>query len=356
MRRRSLVLLVVNLLISIVVAVAIVSLLQSRQQPTEPQQIVITVPILVTATLDPVQATQTPFIITATSLPGTNVVALPTGLIELTAQPRLGDGSPIPSPNFDPTLLAGNSDLSGTLTSLPSNCIPYTLQSGDTPSSIGAEYGVDFSDILAVNGLSEADAQFLQIGQILTIPLEGCELAAEALIASQTATGLPTQTPTITPGGPTATLTPSNTPRPTRTATLSPSETAAPSTNTPLPTGTATRTSVPSPTLPPTAINAQVVIVGITGTSALDSESIEIRNNGSTAALQGWTLRTSAGDIYTFPNKLLFSQASVTVNTRTGTDTPIALFWNRAQPTFSSGTTVTLSDNAGEAQSVYTVP
>lgn len=376
MQRRSAVFLVVNLIISVLVAVGIIAFVQSRQAPDAPQQVVITVPILVTATIDTAQRTQTPFIITATNLPGTNVVALPTGLVELTALPRLPDGSPVAINTIDPAILEANPSVGGTVTALPANCIPYTLQSGDSPYGIALQYGADYAEILAVNGLTEDDATFLQIGQVLIVPLEGCDLAAQALIATQTATGLPTLTPsitpslTITPGGPTqtpipsSTFTPSNTPVPSNTSPPPPTGTDAP-TNTPPPTRTPsplpsattqpTRTNTPAPTLPPTAANAQVVIVNVVGAGNLPGEGVEIRNNGSTTDLNGWTLRLSTGETYTFPAGNVFSGGSVTVNTRAGQDTPIARFWNQTRALLSPGVTVTLLNREGQAQSAFTV-
>ncbi len=52
----------------------------------------------------------------------------------------------------------------------PEGPIEYTLVEGDTISGIADFFGVSFLDILAVNGLTEEDALFLQPGDVLVIP------------------------------------------------------------------------------------------------------------------------------------------------------------------------------------------
>src|SRR4051794_28480120 len=79
MRRRSLItFIVLNILITAVVIYAVTRLLNSNTPPPSSNQIVITVPILVTSTTDP-NAGPTIKIVTATPQPGT--VILPTGIL-----------------------------------------------------------------------------------------------------------------------------------------------------------------------------------------------------------------------------------------------------------------------------------
>ena len=174
------------------------------------------------------------------------------------------------------------------------------------------------------------------------MPLEGCELTATTLGATQTATFQPTETET-----------PTESPF---TDTPEPSETAEP-TNTPTRTRTPTATHTPTVTIPPTAENAQVEITRVTSVGQVNAEGVEIRNNGPVINLSGWRLIDSSGEEYTFPNeRRLFQGGLLTVYSRVGEDTAIALFWDRTDAVWQSGETVTLLDNNGRAQSVFEIP
>jgi LysM repeat protein len=323
MRRRSLIAFVIlNVLISLGVAYGVISVMngQSRQQSS---QIVITVPILVTATRDPNAAPQIK-IITATPLPGTpaSIGALPTGLLDVTVQ----NGSPVPTLNA--TDLSINPGLQGTATALPQNCIIHVIQSGDSPFAVAEQYGVSGFDVMKVNGLNDETAALLQIGDSLIIPLPGCPLLTQDV-------------PTAT--SPSAAVADAGNPESTA------EETGAETTAEP--------TARATLTLPPTATNAQVEIVEVVGAGDVTKEGVVIRNNGKTVDFNGWTLSDSNNNVYTFAQRLMFSGGSVTVFTRTGQETPVALFWNKSDALFGSpGAVLTLKDAKGQVQSTYRVP
>ncbi|HLU11227.1 MAG TPA: lamin tail domain-containing protein [Oceanobacillus sp.] len=338
MRRRSLILFViVNVFVSLGVVLIVLSVLRPSNQGTTQQPMVVTVPLIITSTPDPNIG---PTIIVVTATPRASEVFLPP---DIETEIALQETS-VPIPTLDATVLEQSVELRETTTALPGNCVPYVLQEGDTPFAIALEYGVDFEEFMAVNALTDESASFLQIGQVLIVPLEGCELTAAALSATETATLLPSQTFT-----PTGTLR-SPTPTPTETEPITP-------TLTPSPTPTPSPTNTPTATIPPTAANAQVEIVQIRDTGNVTAEGVEIRNNGPVVDLSGWTLRDGEGNVYTFPNqRRLFQGGLLTVYTRVGEDTAIALFWDRTEPVWSPGETVTLIDNQGRAQSVYQIP
>lgn len=326
MRRRSLVTFVVlNVLISLGVALAVISALGPQNQGGS-QQVVITVPILMTATQDP-NATRDVIIITATPMPGTQqAVGLPTGLFDG------GNLSGSPVATLDPNLLASNLSLQGTATALPQNCVPYVIKAGDTPFGIAFEYGADFQAMMEVNGLDDARASSLQIGDTLIIPLEGCPLtAADAPVADDedAAEDAADETGESDDAG---------------------ASTAANQTSTPAATPRATVT------IPPTAENAQVAIRNVRGTGDISAEAVEIQNNGATVDLQNWTLTDTDGNEYTFAQQRLFSGGSITLNTRNGQNTPVVLFWGLNTPVWESGDVVTLRDSRGEVQSTFRVP
>ncbi len=345
-RRSSLMFILVNILVSLGVVLIAISLLNSnRPQETSQSPVVITVPVVITTTPNP-NAGPTLVVITATLPAG--VVQLPTNIINEIEQQTSGTLSALPT--LDQTQMAqGTSSplLASASTALPQNCIPITLESGDTPAGLSVEYDVSVFDILAVNGLSEEDAAFLQIGQTLIIPLEGCPLTALAIAGTETGTFEPSATLSPTPSN-TSQFT--ETPEPTNTATNLPTETSEP-------TDTYTLSPTPTSTLPPTAANAQVAIVRIINPGNITAENVEIRNNGPVVDLSGWSLRDNDGNNFVFPDqRRLFQGGTLTVFTRVGDDTPIALYWDREQAAFTSGESITLTDREGRAQSVFTVP
>jgi LysM repeat protein len=324
MRRRSLIIFVLlNVLVTVGVVFGVTSMMNNQTTPTSGgQQVVITVPILVTATTDP-NATPMIRIVTATPLPGQ--VILPTNMLDT---PAAAGTTPIAS-TFDAQALSGNIPLQGTATSLPQNCILHSVQSGDTPYGIAQQYGVaDFNRIMEVNGLTDDTAALLQIGDTLIVPLEGCPLTAADVAAEVVPTS---EEPTVEG--------------------QASGDATAESTAELAPTARATLT------LPPTAASAQVEIVEVIGAGDITAEGVSIRNIGNTINLKDWTLTSGNGTTYTFDERFLFSNALVSVFSRVGEDTAIALFWNRSEAVFNPESDVlTLTDNKGVVQSTYRLP
>ncbi len=321
MRRPApLLFIIINVIVTLVVALAVVSVFSSQNPQQAPVQ-VITVEVRITTTPDPNSESRV-VIITATPQPGTQAVAaLPTGILDT---PAAGESLPV---TFDAAALSGDTPLQGTATALPANCILHVIQSGDTPFGLAEVYGADGFAIMELNGLDDQRASSLQIGDVLIVPLEGCPL---------TAADLPTATPEAGEtvegaGGGEVT-----------------EEVTAES--------TAEATARPTLTLPPTAANAQVEIVEAVGVGDITAEGISIRNVGNSINLNGWTLKDAEGNTYTFGERLVFSNASITLFTRVGQDTPILLFWNRNAAVLAAGDVLTLSDRNGVVQSTYRVP
>lgn len=326
MRRRSLITFVVlNVLISLGVAFAVISAL-SPQNGGGSQQVVITVPVLVTATPDP-NATPRVVIITATPLPGQQQsAALPTGLFETP------EGTEGVFATFDLTVLSDNTDLQATATALPAGCILHTVAEGDTPFGIAEQYGADGFSLMEVNQLDDFAAANLQIGQVLIVPLEGCALTAADLTpegeAEAAALAVDEETPEVTA-------------EPTEEATDEP---------------TPTPTVRPTLTLPPTAENAQVIIVDVVNAGDVTAEHLVIQNTGNTVDMNGWTLSDSEENTYEFANMIVFSGASITLNTRAGANTPIVLFWGQDDAVWQPGDVATLRDENGQVQSIFRIP
>ncbi len=317
MRRRSLITFVVlNVLISLGVIALAINLFGLRAGGQGAPQ-VITVEVRVTSTPGP---TLTPFVITATPGPGTpETVQLPNGLI-LTPDLTLN-----PVSTIDPALINSSVALQGTATALPANCVLHTVADGDTPFGIAEQYSVDGFALMQVNGLTEETAGALQIGDTLIVPLPGCSLV----------TASPTPLPPTAEGA-------------TEETTASVSGLAA---NT-----TEEGTARPTLTLPPTATNARVSVLQVIKPGDVTAEGVEIENTGDTVDIAGWTLSDADGNSFTFPQQLLFSNARVTVYTRTGKNTPIAFFWGKDAPIWQADDVVTLKDKNGSVQSTFRVP
>jgi LysM repeat protein len=322
-RRGSVIFIILNMIVTGIVAFVVVNIFSGQNPQSSPIQVV-TVEVRITTTPD---ANSTPrvVIVTATPLPGTpNSVNLPTDLLQT------------PGPNTTPLstidagavglALEGDTTLQGTATALPENCILHVLASGDTPFGIAEQYGADGFAVMEINGLTDETASLLQIGDVLIVPLEGCPL---------TAADVATEVPTAEEGDPLS-------------ADATEESTAE---------STAEATIRPTVTLPPTAASAQVQIVQVVSPGDITAEGISIRNNGELIDLNGWTLTDSNGNTYTFSERLLFSNGAITLFTRTGQDTAIVAFWNRNSPIFTDPDNVlTLTNAAGVVQSTYRVP
>lgn len=317
MSRRVLVgFVIVNVIVSLVVALGVIRYDQSRR-PDEPsagptQIVILTATAIPGLDMQPAEYQST---IDALQLTSTELARLATLERIVTATPA-GDEDQVPTitavATIDPNMLPPvPTDLPPGLpspTAQGDGCVRYAVESGDTIIAIAQEFGVFPGDILTVNGMTEEDAGALQIGDLLIIPVEGC---------------VSLLTPTVPPE-------PTSTPFPlTRAA--------------------------PTVTLPPTTINAQVVIAAVEGVGNVNSEAVEIRNLGEVVNMQGWTLTNEAGDVFLFPELRMQSDRRLIVFSRQGPNTPAALYWGRETAAWGDGETVTLADSTGQVQDTFTI-
>lgn len=184
-------------------------------------------------------------------------------------------------------------------------CIYHVVESGDIIITIAQQYGVYPGDILLANGLESDD--LLQIGDVLTIPVEGC-----AALNTPTVTSLPTNTPFQL-----------------------------------------TR-EVVTVTLPPTAVNAQISITSVLNPSDVNNEAVELRNQGSALNLQGWTL-SNGTNTYRFPEFRMQQGSRVRIFTRQGPNTPAALYWGRDVAAWAEGDILTLANDTGQVLATFTI-
>lgn len=213
---------------------------------------------------------------------------------------------------FAPALpTAGNNNPSEIATVTPDPDAPpvYVVQAGDTLGKIATEFDVPLEDIMAANGLTNANV--INAGQSLIIPVGGLTP--------------PTEIP--------------------------PAATAVPPTQAILPTVTAEFVQG----------NVNVVIASVVNPGSLPAEAVFIRNTGSQAvALQGWTLSDQEGHVYTFDQVTLFGggedlSTGISVHTETGQDNSTDLYWGLEQAIWQVGDTVMLRNAAGILQADYVI-
>ncbi len=260
---------------------------------------IVTVEIIITATPDP---SRQQISLTATSLPGQ--VELPA---DLTIAADAGPNATIDPARLNAVGLGGSApNAQRDETVLPTSCIFHSVVSGDTVSGLAQQYGVNYFLMLDVNNLTEATAAYLQIGDTLLVPLEGCTAESQS------------------------TATPS-----------SPSGSAA----------GASDDAAPTMTLASPAETAQIEIIEVEGIGDITAEGVRLRNIGGDAInLTAWILTAADGSSFSFPEFVLFSNAEITLYTRSGADTGDALFWGKDQPVWQDGDVLTLTDSAGQVQ------
>lgn len=320
---------ILNIIVSLSVAVIVISYDQSRRAKLEPTEAPTQIQIMsLTATplpgsenlrIDQCIATMDSLALTVTAMAQATpivqvVTATPEGQVAVDVPP----GATLPT--IDPALLpeiptdlppgAEPADTAGAGAGPPpadDGCLRHTVESGDVLITIAQQYGVFPGDIALANGLTAES--ILHIGDVLIIPTEGCAL-------------LNTPTP-----APTATNTPFSLPTPTE-----------------------------NPDLPPTAVDAQVAIAQVLNPGDVNGEAVELRNQGDAINLQGWTLSTGDEDaVYVFPEFRMQPGSLIRVYTRQGPNTPAALFWGRDAAAWEAGTTLTLTDADDQVQATFTI-
>jgi LysM repeat protein len=216
---------------------------------------------------------------------------------------------------YETTPLEDGLPITGTLPAIPTiEMLTYQVKEGDTLGALAVQFNISVADLLMVNNLDDPDS--IYIGQIIYIPT--------APLPKATSTSIP---PTIVA---------SATTRPSATATHKPAFT---------------------PTQTPTGQEPQMVIYTVIGAGVLVNEHVVLMHTGDgELSLAGWRLEDGKGNAYTFPQLTLYKGGSINLNTRSGEDTVLDLFWGLNVPIWDSGKTVNLYDSQNELRAVYSVP
>ncbi|HML24483.1 MAG TPA: lamin tail domain-containing protein [Aggregatilinea sp.] len=317
-----------NVIVSLAVAFVLISYDRSRRPEVEPLEgptqviIVSETPVPGSANIKPDQyvatisaqqltiaalSQATPIVATAQPSPDVGEQEISGTPILATIDPALLPPIPTDGPAGEVPVDAPLDATGETEAAADDGCLRYTVQAGDVIGSIADEYGVFPGDLMSVNGIGVDD--FIQIGQVLVIPNEGCTLMYT-----------PTPVPTAT--------------------------------NTPFP----LQMRAATVTLGPTAAQADVEISAVLGVGDVNNEAVELHNDsGSAINLEGWTLSSDGVAVFEFPEFRMRQDSRVRIFTRQGTDTPAALYWGRDDAAWAVGETLTLSDAEGSVQATFEI-
>ena len=175
----------------------------------------------------------------------------------------------------------------------------YQVQAGDTLGTIAEAYGVPVEQIMQINGLSDPNA--LGSGEVLLIP-------------------------------------------------VTPDPASLPPTETPIP-------PEPSPTPLPFGDALRIDITTIVGAGSLADERVVIELfSDLELPLEGWQLEDNDGQVFRFPQFVLFQGGAVNIYTKSGTDTVLDLHWGLGETVWESGETAILRDPEGNIRASFTVP
>jgi LysM repeat protein len=232
------------------------------------------------------------------------------------------------------------------VTNTPLQSVTYEVAAGDTLSSVAGKFSVSVYDLMVANGLS--DENFIQIGQVLIIPLGGVPTTTPTFTpeAVPTDTPLPFDPPTPIPTGETLPQEPA--------ATVGPSPTPSPTIPVTPTSATAEATVVPADVTPEAEVD--VAIQEVLGAGDLVQETVIILNQGAGTSMNNWKLSGSSLGNFVFPDIFLFSGGSIRVHTVVGQNTPSDLYLGQGEPAWPSGTQISLINNTGDEVSSLRVP
>jgi LysM repeat protein len=192
--------------------------------------------------------------------------------------------------------------------------LSYQVKEGDTLGALAVEFNISITDIMMANDLSDPDS--ITVGQILFIPTAPLPKATSTTL-STTIVASPTQTSSAT----------------------------------------ATHEAVASATPTEAGQEPQVIIETVIGAGVLDSERVQLLRTGvGELSLAGWRLEDGTGNVYLFPDLTLYTGGTINLNTRSGQDTVMDLYWGLAAPIWQSGKVAMLYDADNVLRASYSIP
>lgn len=308
MRRQSLVSFVIlNIVVTTVIGLGLL-IAYSRIAPAPTPPKVPPLQVIITTTPDPNQPPVVTIIV-VTATPGAST------LLPLTPNSTAGSIAIGAVTTIDPSLLPALTtpptptpqDTETPTPTNPGGCQVYVVKRGDTPGGIAANFSISLADLYRANGFKPDPV--LQVGQRLTLPLNGCGL----------------------------------------------------STDTPAPTATNAATSTPLPTSTPipTASRTTIQIMGVSKPGDITEEGVNLINvSEGVVEMTNWTITAggTSGEVFRFPTFRLFPNGKVLINSRAGQNSPIVIYAGKSTAQWSKGQTVTLSDTEGIIQARFVIP
>lgn len=115
--------------------------------------------------------------------------------------------------------------------------------------------------------------------------------------------------------------------------------------------------AVQEPTADLSTRSSDVQIRVIVGPKNLEVEYVEIINQGDQPVdLTGWQLVNHLDQAFTFPAMILNSSGAIKIQSKTGVNSVIELFWQSETPIWQSGENARLINADGEVVSIYSIP
>ena len=108
-------------------------------------------------------------------------------------------------------------------------------------------------------------------------------------------------------------------------------------------------------TLPVTEYSHKLEIRSVNSIGNLEFERLVVVNWGETVSLLGWSIVSSAGETYDFPELRLYENGQVTVHTSVGNNTVTDLYWGKSESAWEPGVTMNLVDSNGSTHANYEI-
>ena len=100
-----------------------------------------------------------------------------------------------------------------------------------------------------------------------------------------------------------------------------------------------------------------MIIDTVSGAGELENERVRfLRTGDGELSMAGWRIEDGLGNLYIFPQLTLYKDGAINLNTRSGQNTVVDLYWGLTSPVWKPGKTVSLYDSQNGLRATYVVP